>query len=91
MTLLYAAEYNGEPGRPEISEELRELFGCMTSENLTTRPNLELVITQCEEELCGKSSQEVCCAIGTFLSPYTPGPGMFVIKVKVHCLLTLSM
>ncbi|KAJ8316890.1 hypothetical protein KUTeg_004794 [Tegillarca granosa] len=74
MTLLYAAEYNGEPGRPEISEELRQLFGCMTSENLSTRPNLESVITQCEEELCGKSSQEVCCAIGTFLPPYTPAP-----------------
>ncbi|KAK3095807.1 hypothetical protein FSP39_019436 [Pinctada imbricata] len=74
MTLLYAAEYNGTPRQNQISAELRELFGCMTSEDLQTRPNLESVITQCEEELCGKSSQEVCCGIAAYAVPYTPAP-----------------
>lgn len=74
MTLLYAAEYNGEPNQ-EICLELRELFGCMTSEHLDTRPDLESIITQCEEELCGKSSQEICCGIGGFAAPFTPAPG----------------
>ena len=74
MTLLYAAEYNGEPGQ-QICSELRELFGCMTSEHLDTRPDLESIITQCEEELCGKSSQEICCGIGGFAAPFTPAPG----------------
>ncbi|XP_061194832.1 kinase non-catalytic C-lobe domain-containing protein 1-like [Saccostrea echinata] len=73
MTLLYAAEYNGEPGQ-QICPELRELFGCMTSEHLDTRPDLESIITQCEEELCGKSSQEICCGIGGFAAPFTPAP-----------------
>lgn len=76
MTLLYAAEYNGEPGE-EICPELRELFGCMTSEHLDTRPDLESIITHCEEELCGKSSQEICCGIGDFAAPFTPAPGIY--------------
>lgn len=78
MTLLYAAEYNGEPNQ-EICLELRELFGCMTSEHLDTRPDLESIITQCEEELCGKSSQEICCGIGGFAAPFTPAPGRWLL------------
>ncbi|XP_069140951.1 kinase non-catalytic C-lobe domain-containing protein 1-like [Argopecten irradians] len=74
MTLLYAAEYNVEPSRPEISPELRDLFGCMTSELLTSRPCLEDIITLCEEELVGKSSQEVCVDIASTFAQPTPTP-----------------
>jgi len=74
MTPLYAAEYNGEPGRPEITAELRQLFGCMTSEKVTDRPDLESVIIQCEEELVGKSSAEICVKIGSFTSHFSPAP-----------------
>lgn len=81
MTLLYAAEYNGEPGQ-QICSELRELFGCMTSEHLDTRPDLESIITQCEEELCGKSSQEICCGIGGFAAPFTPAPGKIRLSME---------
>lgn len=87
MTLLYAAEYNGEPNQ-EICLELRELFGCMTSEHLDTRPDLESIITQCEEELCGKSSQEICCGIGGFAAPFTPAPGgcLLINLFKKYCI-----
>ncbi|XP_060074795.1 kinase non-catalytic C-lobe domain-containing protein 1-like [Ylistrum balloti] len=74
MTLLYAAEYNVDPSRPEISQELRELFGCMTAEVLTSRPSLEDIITLCEEELVGKSSQEVCVDIAQTFALPTPTP-----------------
>lgn len=74
MTLLYAAEYNGEPGRPEISAELRQLFGYMTSESQADRPDLESVIIQCEEELVGKSSADICCKIGSFVAHFSPAP-----------------
>lgn len=74
MTLLYAAEYNGEPGRPEISAELRQLFGYMTSESQADRPDLESVIIQCEEELVGKSSADICCKIGSFVPHFSPVP-----------------
>lgn len=74
MTLLYAAEYNGEPGRPEISSELRQLFGYMTSEKPHERPDLESVIIQCEEELVGQSSAEICCKIGSFQAHFSPAP-----------------
>lgn len=74
MTLLYAAEYNGEPGRPEISGELRQLFGYMTLEKPNGRPDLESVIIQCEEELVGKSSAEICCKIGSFHAHFSPAP-----------------
>ncbi|XP_021355503.1 protein very KIND-like isoform X2 [Mizuhopecten yessoensis] len=74
MTLLYAAEYNVEPGRPEITPELRDLFGCMTAEVLTARPSLEDIITLCEEELIGKSSQEICVDIAQTFALPTPTP-----------------
>ena len=63
MTLLYAAEYNTPTSQSEISRELHELFGCMTSEDIAQRPELESIITECEEQLVGKSSQEVCAGI----------------------------
>lgn len=74
MTLLYAAEYNGEPGRPEITAELRQLFGYMTSEKPSDRPDLESLINQCEEELVGKSSADICCKIGSFTAHFSPAP-----------------
>ncbi|KAL3864884.1 hypothetical protein ACJMK2_006531 [Sinanodonta woodiana] len=66
MTLLYAAEYNAESTQPEINLELRDLLGRMTLENYSSRPDLDSVIVLCEEQLCGQSSQEVCCTIAQF-------------------------
>ncbi|KAK3589437.1 hypothetical protein CHS0354_020772 [Potamilus streckersoni] len=66
MTLLYAAEYNADSSRPEINLELRDILGRMTLENYSSRPDLDSVIVLCEEQLCGQSSQEVCCTIAQF-------------------------
>ena len=63
MTLLYAAEYNVEHTKEKISQELHDLLGRMTADSTTLRPDLESTIILCEEQLCGQSSQEVCCGI----------------------------
>ncbi|XP_052771824.1 kinase non-catalytic C-lobe domain-containing protein 1-like isoform X3 [Mya arenaria] len=63
MTLLYAAEYNGDNTQEAVSQELREILGRMTADDPGNRPDLESTIILCEEQLCGQSSQEVCCGI----------------------------
>ncbi|KAH3790012.1 hypothetical protein DPMN_168206, partial [Dreissena polymorpha] len=63
MTLLYAAEYNVDHNKEAISPELREILGRMTADDPALRPDLESTIILCEEQLCGQSSQEVCCGI----------------------------
>ncbi|KAL5022627.1 hypothetical protein ScPMuIL_001782 [Solemya velum] len=60
MTLLFAAEYNGEPAKTNITDDLQEILGCMTSDDLGLRPDLESVIIHCEEQLGGKLSQDIC-------------------------------
>ncbi|XP_060581603.1 kinase non-catalytic C-lobe domain-containing protein 1-like isoform X1 [Ruditapes philippinarum] len=67
MTLLYAAEYNVDQSQEAISAELRELLGRMTADETTNRPDLESTIILCEEQLCGQSSQEVCCGIAAIV------------------------
>jgi len=76
MTLLYAAEYNGDHSTQEnVSPELREILGHMTSDDPTSRPDLETTIILCEEQLCGQSSQEVCCGIAAIVGFGVPTEG----------------
>ncbi|XP_053407466.1 kinase non-catalytic C-lobe domain-containing protein 1-like isoform X3 [Mercenaria mercenaria] len=67
MTLLYAAEYNVDQSKEAVSAELREVLGRMTADETTSRPDLESTIILCEEQLCGQSSQEVCCGIAAIV------------------------
>ena len=75
MTLLYAAEYNFDHTTEPVSPELRDLLGRMTADNYKSRPDLESVITLCEEQLCGQSSQEVCCGIAAIAGFGLPPEG----------------
>ena len=75
MTLLYAAEYNVDRTTEAISSELRDLLGRMTADSYKSRPDLESVITLCEEQLCGQSSQEVCCGIAAIAGFGLPPEG----------------
>lgn len=76
MTLLYAAEYNVDSTKEAVSPELRELLGRMTADDPSTRPDLESTIILCEEQLCGQSSQEVCCGIAAVAGFGIPTEGL---------------
>ena len=80
MTLLYAAEYNVDHTTDAVSPELRDLLGRMTADNFKARPDLESVITLCEEQLCGQSSQEVCCGIAAIAGFGLPTEGNIFIS-----------
>ena len=78
MTLLYAAEYNVESTKEAVTPELREILGRMTADDPNMRPDLESTIILCEEQLCGQSSQEVCCGIAAVVGFGIPTEGMFM-------------
>ena len=91
MTLLYAAEYNVDHTTDAVSPELRDLLGRMTADNFKARPDLESVITLCEEQLCGQSSQEVCCGIAAIAGFGLPTEGNIFISTTFNLISALCI
>ncbi|XP_046360617.2 kinase non-catalytic C-lobe domain-containing protein 1-like isoform X1 [Haliotis rufescens] len=69
MTMLYAVEHQDEH-KPELSQKLTNLLSRLTADDQNQRPELDTVISHCEEELDGQSSQDICL----ILSTVTPSP-----------------
>lgn len=62
-TMLMAAHYNMEGGKPRHSRRLTQLLAVMTDQDYDCRADLELVLHECDAHIRSRSSRDLCRAL----------------------------